>query len=79
MIDDSVRATNGECAPSQRPPIAVTLPLGSVGSENAVNERGERFVWLSPTVVNRLRAMRELGESFSDAILRLVEAEARAQ
>jgi hypothetical protein len=26
--------------------IAATLPAGSVGYENAVNERGERYVWL---------------------------------
>jgi hypothetical protein len=26
-----------------------TLPLGSVGSENEVNERGERLIWLAPT------------------------------
>ena len=29
--------------------IARTLPLGSVGYENATNERGERYVWLAPT------------------------------
>jgi hypothetical protein len=43
--------------------IASTLPLGSVGYENATNERGERLVWLAPAVVNRLRAMRGPGES----------------
>ena len=50
--------------------IAATLPLGSVGYENEVNERGERYVWLSPTVVNGLRAMRGLGETYSEPILR---------
>jgi hypothetical protein len=35
------------------------------------NEHGQRFVWLAPTVVNRLRAMRESGESYSDVILKL--------
>ena len=54
-----------------------TLPLGSVGYENE-DERGERFVWLAPNVVNRLRAMRGPGESYSDAILRLVGTETRA-
>ena len=54
--------------------ICVTLPLGSVGYENKTNEKGERLIWLEPTVVNRLRAMRSPGESYSDAILRLVEA-----
>jgi hypothetical protein len=57
--------------------IAATLPLGSVGYENAINERGERYVWLAPTVVDRLRAMRGPGESYSDVILRLVTGTAR--
>ena len=30
------------------------LPLGSVGYENATNERGERVIWLEPHVVDRL-------------------------
>ena len=53
--------------------IAQTLPLGSVGYENVVNERGERLIWLEPNVVDRLRAMRGPGESYSDVILRLIE------
>ena len=52
--------------------IAATLPLGSVGYENATNERGERLIWLDHSVVARLRAMRGPGESYSDVILRLV-------
>jgi hypothetical protein len=51
--------------------IARTLPLGSVGYENATNERGERLIWLERAVVDRLRAMRGPGESYSDVILRL--------
>jgi hypothetical protein len=46
--------------------IAKTLPLGSVGYENAVNEKGERLIWLEPSMVDRLRAMRGPGESWSD-------------
>ena len=53
--------------------IARTLPLGSVSFENKVNKRGERLIWLEPTVVDRLRAMRGPGESYSDVILRLIE------
>jgi hypothetical protein len=34
--------------------IASTLPFDSVGYENAVNERGERYVWLEPNVVSGL-------------------------
>jgi hypothetical protein len=52
--------------------LCATLPLGSVGYENATNERGERLIWLDHGVVARLRAMRGPGESYSDVILRLV-------
>jgi hypothetical protein len=50
--------------------IARTLPLGSVGYE-----RGERTVWLEDAMADRLGAIRGPGESYSDAILRLVEIE----
>lgn len=55
--------------------IAKTLPLGSVGYETEANERGERTVWLEEVWVNRLGAMRRPGESYSDAILRIVAME----
>ena len=51
--------------------IASTLPLGSVGYENEVNERGERLIWLDRAVVSRSRAIRGHRESFRDVILRL--------
>jgi hypothetical protein len=51
--------------------IAATLPLGSVGYENKVNEKGERLIWLDPAVVNQLRSLRGPGESYSDVIVRL--------
>jgi hypothetical protein len=54
--------------------IAATLPLGLVSYENAVNERGERYVWLPPNVVDRLKAQRRPGEGYSDVILRLLAA-----
>ena len=53
--------------------IASTLPFGSVGYENQINERGERLIWLDHAVVSRLRAMRGPGESYSDVVLRLAE------
>jgi len=59
--------------------IAATLPLGSVSFENAFNERGERYVWLPPNVVDRLRAQRRPGESYCDVVLRLVEMEAKGR
>jgi hypothetical protein len=57
--------------------IASTLPFGSVGYENQINERGERLIWLDHAVVNRLRTMRRPGESFSDVILGTLTLEAR--
>ena len=51
--------------------IASTLQLGSVSFENAFNERGERYVWLPPNVVDRLKARRRPGEGYSDVILRI--------
>jgi hypothetical protein len=53
--------------------IAKTLPLGSVCYDNKTNEKGERLIWLEPSMVDRLRAMRGPGESWSDVILRLAE------
>jgi hypothetical protein len=50
---------------------ARTLPLGSVGFENKTNEQGEKLIWLDRAIVDRLRAMRGAGESYSDVILRL--------
>jgi hypothetical protein len=35
---------------------------------------GEFYVWLEPQYVDRLRAVRKPGESYSDVILRLAEA-----
>jgi hypothetical protein len=51
--------------------IAATMPLGTVGYEAQANEKGERFIWLAPAVVDQLRAMRGPGESYGDVILRL--------
>jgi hypothetical protein len=51
--------------------IVATMQLGSMGYENAVNERGERLIWLDHAVVARLKAMRGPGESYSDVILRI--------
>jgi hypothetical protein len=58
--------------------IARSLPFGSVSFENKTNQNGERLIWLEPRVVDRLRAPRGRGESYSDVILRPVEPEVRA-
>jgi hypothetical protein len=58
--------------------IAATMPLGSVSYESAANADGERLIWLAAAVVDRLKAMRGQGESYSDVILRLAaDGEAR--
>jgi hypothetical protein len=56
--------------------IAATLQLGSVGYEPKLNAKGERLIWLEAAVLDRLRAMRRPGESYSDVILRLAHLEA---
>jgi hypothetical protein len=56
--------------------IARSLPFGSVSFENKIDANGDRLIWLEPSVVDRLRALRGRGESYSDAILRLVEIDA---
>ena len=53
--------------------IAATLP-SSVGYERIRAPNGDYFIWLEPRYVDRLRAMRGPGESYSDVILRLAEA-----
>jgi hypothetical protein len=50
--------------------IVRALP-GSVGYENAVNEKGQRLIWLDRAVVDRFKALRGPGESYSDVIMRL--------
>jgi len=34
--------------------ITATLPLGSVAYEAEVTEKGERLIWIEPSVVDRL-------------------------
>ena len=47
------------------------MPLGSVGYETATDANGERLIWLPASVVDRLKALRGRGESYSDVILRV--------
>ena len=58
---------------------AWALPLGSVGYENATNERGERHLRLEPHVVAKLKYLRGPGESYSDVIIRLADHSERAK
>jgi hypothetical protein len=51
--------------------IAATLPLGSVAFEGQPNEKGERVIYLDDRMADRLGAIRQKGESYSDVIMRL--------
>jgi hypothetical protein len=51
--------------------IASTLPPGSTGYENAVNDKGERLICLERRMLDKLNSYRRAGESYSDVILRL--------
>jgi hypothetical protein len=51
--------------------IAATLPVGSTGYENAVNDKGERLIWLERRMLDKLDSHRRPGESYSDVILRV--------
>ena len=47
------------------------MPVGSVAAEPALDERGQRVIWLEPRIVDKLRFLRGPGESYSDVILKL--------
>jgi hypothetical protein len=51
--------------------IAATLPPGSTGYENKVDEQGRRLIWLERRMLDKLNSYRRAGESYSDVILRL--------
>jgi hypothetical protein len=50
--------------------IAATLP-DSDTYELEIDGKGQRHVWFPPFVVDRLRFLRNPGESYSDVIIRL--------
>jgi hypothetical protein len=53
--------------------IAATLPFGSVGFERESDAKGPRQIWLERAILDRLRALRGPGESYSDVILPIAE------
>ena len=57
--------------------VATTLPIGNVGFEREPNAKGERMIWLDAAVVDQLTGLRQPGESYSDVIVRLADAESR--
>ena len=59
--------------PAAHAVIVATMPA-SASTEKHPTTRGDVRVWVEPEYVDRLRAMRKPGESFSDVIVRLAEA-----
>jgi hypothetical protein len=57
--------------------IESTMPLGSVAVEPKTDAKGDRFIWLEPHILDKLRYLRGPGESFSDVILRVAAEGAR--
>jgi hypothetical protein len=49
--------------------IVATMPFGSVGFENKVNEKGERLISLPDDVLSKLNRLHGPGETFSDVII----------
>jgi hypothetical protein len=47
------------------------LPFGSAVFERDPDDKDEHQIWLARAVVDRLRAMRGHGDSYSDVILRM--------
>jgi hypothetical protein len=54
--------------------VIVATMTASVGFEQNSAPNGEFYVLLDPKYVDRLRAVRKPGESFSDVIVRVAEA-----
>ena len=55
--------------------ICATLPLGSAGYENKIDEHGNRLIWLPRAVLDRLNHLRGASESYTDVILRTADRE----
>lgn len=56
--------------------IASTLPKGAARRWPMQRDRGQCFIQVEAAVIDRMRAMRRPGESYSEIILRLVELKA---
>jgi hypothetical protein len=58
--------------------IASTLPKGSARWPMQC-DRGQCFIQVEAAIIDRMRAMRRPGESYSQVIMRLVELDAADQ
>jgi len=57
-------------SPAAYAAIATALP-GSVAVESERVLNGDYFIWLEPSAIDRIAAVCQPGESYSDVILRL--------
>jgi hypothetical protein len=55
--------------------IVATLP-GNVGFENQRAPNGDWYIWLDHATIAKLNALHGPGDSYSDVILRVAEANA---
>jgi hypothetical protein len=55
--------------------IKATLPLGSAGYEAKRTDQGEVLIWLERRALDRLDALRQPGEGYSEIILRMAAME----
>jgi hypothetical protein len=51
------------------------MPFGTVSYERDAGDTGDRFIWLEPRIVDKLRFLCGPGESYSDVIIRLAAAQ----
>jgi hypothetical protein len=58
--------------------ICRTMLLGSVAYESAPETCSQVKIWLEPNAINKLRALRGPGDSYSDVTLRIAANEAGA-
>jgi len=56
--------------------IKATLPVGSAAYEPQRTGQDGYFIWVEPIWLNKLVALRQLGEGLSETIIRLVAMEA---
>jgi hypothetical protein len=56
--------------------IAATLPFGSTGYENKLDENGNRLIWIERRMLDKLNSHRRPGESYSDVTLRVAAEDA---
>ena len=60
------------------PPMRRSLALAvNVGVERERAENGDIYIWLDPSVVAKLKPLRDPAECYSDIILRLASAGSR--